>query len=329
MAQPAIPTPEAPDRPGEFDILPDHTELLSPQWWHEKFADFLEWLMSSGLHVLVILALLFITLRFTRAFVRRTVKLAVRPRGKDALLDLMVSKRQTTLIKLFDAVATIAFTIIAILMILQAVGVAVTPLLASAGIAGIAIGLGAQSLVKDVLGGAFIIMEQQFSVGDVVKIGTLSGAVEAINLRTTILRDGDGSVHIVPNGQISQVTVLTRDWSKLVLDLDIAYDADIDAASAIVKKTFDVYAAEYPDLVIEPPEVLGVQTLAESSIQIRASMKMLPGKQWAAGRELRARIKKAFDAAGIEIPFPQRTLWLRQEKSTSDQAALYSRPEDS
>jgi small-conductance mechanosensitive channel len=294
--------------------LPGHEELLSSQWWHERLAKSLDWLIDDGLRIVVILVLLFVILKFARTFVRRTVLLAVRPRGNDALRDLMITKRQTTLTSLFDAVVTITVLTVAGMMILQALGFSVGPLLASAGIAGVAIGFGAQSLVKDILSGTFIILEQQFSVGDVVKASNVSGAVEEINLRTTLLRDADGSVHIIPNGQITQVSVLTRDWSRLLLDLDIAYDADIDVATSILKKEFDAYAAEHSDLVVEPPEVLGVQNLAENSVQIRVWMKMVPGKQWAAGRELRARVKKAFDAAGIEIPFPQRTLWVRQEK---------------
>jgi small-conductance mechanosensitive channel len=312
MAQPVSPPP-----PDEFARLPNHADLLSPQWWHEQLQHFVEWLLGSGLHIVLIVFMLVVGLKFLRAFVRRTVLLTVRPRGKDALVDLMVSKRQTTLIGLFDAVATIAFAGTAALMILQEMGLAVGPLLASAGIAGVAIGFGAQSLVKDLLSGTFIILEQQFSVGDVVKAANVSGAVEEINLRTTLLRDSDGSVHVIPNGQITQVTVLTRDWSRLVLDVDIAYDADIDAASAVLKKELEDYAIAHPDFVLEPPEVLGVQNLAESSVQIRAWMKMLPGKQWSAGRELRAKIKNAFDAAGIDIPFPQRTLWVRDRKTAS------------
>ncbi len=310
MAQSVTPAPA-----DEFSRLPSHTELLSPQWWHEQLRYFVEWLMTSGLHIVIIVVLLVVGLKVIRAFVRRTVLLTVRPRGKDALFDLMVSKRQTTLISLFDAVATIALVATASLMILQEIGLAVAPLLASAGIAGVAVAFGAQSLVKDLLSGTFIVLEQQFSVGDVVRAGTLSGAVEEINLRTIVLRDTDGSVHIIPNGQIDKITVLTRDWSRLVLDIDIAYDANIDTAAAILKRELEAYAAANPESVLEPPEVLGVQTLAESSVQIRAWMKMLPGKQWAAGRELRAAIKNAFDAAGIEIPFPQRTLWVRREDS--------------
>ena len=297
--------------------MPPKAEVLSWEFWDKALDGIVRWAGTSGLRVVLIIVLLIVGLKLIRAFVHRTVTLAVRPRGKDALRDLMVAKRQATLTSLFDAVVTITLTTLAVLMIFQEIGFAVGPILASAGIAGVAVGFGAQSLVKDILSGTFIILEQQFSVGDVIKAAGVSGAVEEINLRTTLLRDGDGSVHVIPNGQITQVTVLTRDWSRLVLDLDIAYGADIGVASAILKRELEAYAAANSDFVLEPPEVLGVENLGESSVQIRALMKVLPGKQWPAGRELRARVKVAFDAAGIEIPFPQRTLWVRQEPATS------------
>jgi small conductance mechanosensitive channel len=300
---------------------PRHPELLTSQWWADRLDKSVDWLIDDGLRIVLVLVVLLFALRICRAFVRRTVQLAVRPQGRDALRDLMITKRQTTLTSLFEAVVTITLVILAGMMILQLLGFAVGPLLASAGIAGVAIGFGAQSLVKDILSGTFIILEQQFSVGDVIRASNVSGAVEEINLRTTLLRDGDGSVHVIPNGQITQVTVLTRDWSRLVLDLDIAYDADIDTATDLVRRALEAYAAAHPADVIEPPEVLGVENLAESSVTLRAWMKMTPGRQWAAGRELRATIKKAFDAAGIEIPFPQRTLWVRGEKTLAPPAA--------
>lgn len=291
------------------------TELLSPQWWHDKLAHAVDWLADSGLHIALIVALLVVSLRFARAFVRRSVQFAIKPRGRDALRDLMLTKRQATLTNLFDAMVTITLLAVAVLMILQLLGFSVGPLLASAGVAGVAIGFGAQTLVKDVLAGTFIILEQQFSIGDVVRVGALSGAVEEVNLRTTVLRDGDGSVHIIPNGQIDKVTVLTRDWSRLVLDIDIAYSADIATATACLQREMDAYVAAHPDIVLEPPEVLGVQNLAENSVQLRAWLKVLPGKQWSAGRDLRAQIKNAFAGAGIEIPSSQRTILLCQEKT--------------
>lgn len=314
MAQPTLPGPTPAD---ELVVLRDGgADLLSSSWWHGKLVEFVNWMTSSGLRVVLIVILYLIALKLVRAFVRRTILLTVRPQGDDALQDLMVTKRQATLLSLFDATATITLSLVALLMILQAIGLSVGPLLASAGIAGVAIGFGAQSLVKDILSGAFMIMEQQFSVGDVIRTCGISGNVEQIKLRTVVLRDVDGGVHIIPNGQIEQVTVLTRDWSRLVLDLDIAYDADMETAASIVKRVLESYAAAHTEDVLEPPEVLGVQNLAESSVQLRAWVKLLPGKQWAAGRALRAEIKRAFDDAGIEIPFPQRTLWIRQEKSS-------------
>lgn len=296
-----------------FAANAEHLPPLSAAWWSERFDVVVDWVAGDGLRIVLVLVLLAVALRVGRAFVRRTVTLAVRPRGKDPLLDLMITKRQTTLVNLFDGVLGIALIVIAALMIFQLLKFNVGPLLASAGIAGVAIGLGAQSLVKDVLSGVFVILEQQFSVGDVVRIGALSGAVEELNLRTVVLRDGDGSVHIIPNGQIDKVTVLTRDWSRVLLNIDVAYDTDLAKASACLQGVLDAYAAAHADLIIEPPEVLGVENLAESSVTIRAWMKVLPGKQWTISRALRAEIKNAFDAAGIEIPFPQRTLWVKSD----------------
>ncbi len=300
--------------------MPTQQDLFSPEWWSTQTEVLFQWAATSGLRIILIVIFLLVALRLARFFVRRAIGIALRPHGVNALDDLMITKRQATLTSLLEAVATIVLIVVAILMIFQEIGFAIAPILASAGVAGVAIGFGAQSLVKDIISGAFIIVERQFSVGDVVRVGDLSGGVEEINLRTIVLRAVDGSVHIIPNGEIKQVTVMTRDWSRLVLDLDVGYGADIPRASAIVKEILEAYAAEHPDFVLEPPEVLGVESLGESSVQIRAWMKMLPGKQWPAGRELRGRIKAAFDEAGIEIPFPQRTLWIHKDDDTPSDA---------
>ncbi len=289
------------------------SDIFTATWWQPHLSTLTTWAITSGLRIVLILIGLMIATRVAKFFIGKTIRLAVRPRGDSAMHTLMASKRQTTLISLFQAVSSIALFVIAVVMIFDELGFAVAPILASAGIVGVAVGFGAQSLVKDIITGAFIIMEAQFSVGDVVKIGDLAGGVEEINLRTIVLRGADGGVHIIPNGEIDRVTVLTRDWSRLVLDLDIAYDTDIAVASAVLERTLATYAEENTDIVLEAPEVLGVESLGESSVQLRAWMKVLPGKQWPAGRELRARIKNAFDAAGIEIPFPQRTLWIKSE----------------
>lgn len=279
-------------------------EIFTAAWWQPHLVSLADWAITSGLRIVAILIVLWIGTRLARAFIARGVRLAVRTREESAVHTLMVTKRQTTLIKLFQAVASVALLIVAIVMIFDELGIAIAPILASAGIVGVAVGFGAQSLVKDIISGAFIILESQFSVGDVVKVDDLAGGVEEINLRTIVLRGADGGVHIIPNGEISRVTGLTRDWSRLVLDIDVAYDADLAKASLTLERILQDYAAEHADIVLEAPEVLGVESLGESSVQLRAWMKVLPGKQWPAGRELRARIKSAFDQAGIEIPFP-------------------------
>jgi len=296
---------------------PEAMNPLSPAGWSERLQHSGDWFLSHGVRIVLIVIALSICLKISRTLIERSVKLAIRRQGGTAIDTLMLEKRRTTLISLFQTVAGIVLVIMAGMMVFDELGFAIGPLLASAGIAGAALAFGAQSLVKDIITGAFIIVESQYSVGDVIQVGGLSGAVEEINLRTTVLRGVDGGVHIVPNGQIAQVTVLTRDWSRLVLDLDIGYGADIRKACDLLQEILEQYAAAHPDFVIEPPEVQGVQALGESSVQIRGLMKMLPGKQWPAGRQLREQIKNAFDEAGIEIPFPQRTLWIRNEPPES------------
>ncbi len=291
------------------------SKFLTAAWWQPHLETLVTWSITSGVKIVLILIGLAIATRLARTFINRGIKLAVRPHGTAAVDVLMATKRQNTLIGLFQAIASISLTVVALVMIFGELGFAIAPILASAGIVGVAVGFGAQSLVKDIITGAFIIIESQFSVGDVVKVGDLAGGVEEINLRTIVLRGADGGVHIIPNGEIKCVTVLTRDWSRLVLDLDIAYDADFRHASEVLSKLLTTYALEHPDIVLEAPEVLGVESLGESSVQLRAWMKVLPGKQWPVGRELRGLIKEAFDAAKIEIPFPQRTLWIKNDPS--------------
>lgn len=294
--------------------MPDHTLLLSPDWWTEQSETLIHWLMTSGLRVVLILILFLICKRFIGLFIDRSVTLAVGRKNPDPIGGLTAEKRINTLTRLLRGASAIALGIVALMMIFQEFGFAVGPVLASAGIASVAIGFGAQTLVKDVISGAFIIVERQFSVGDIVRIGGasgLGGMVEEINLRTTVLRDADGSAHVIPNGQITQVTVLTRDWSRVILDIGISYQADLELASRILKMEMDQYAGDHAEIVLEAPEVLGVQELGDSAVVVRAWMKVMPGKQFAATRDLRAKIKTAFDAAKIEIPFPQTTVWLQ------------------
>ena len=221
-------------------------------------------------------------------------------------------QRARTIGSLLRYVVTITISTVAFLMVLAELGVSIAPLIAGAGIAGVALGFGAQSLVKDFLSGTFMLLEDQFGVGDVIDVGEATGTVERVTLRVTILRDLNGTVWYVPNGEILRVGNKSQLWSRIVLDVEVAYDTDIAQASAVIKCVADEeWKAETPGaLITEEPEMWGVQEFAQSAIVLRLAVKTRPGEQWAAGRALRARLKTAFDEAGIEIPFPQQTVWL-------------------
>ena len=193
-------------------------------------------------------------------------------------------------------------------------GLDLGPLIAGAGIVGLAIGFGAQSLVSDFIAGIFIIIEDQYGVGDIVDVGAASGTVEKVTLRTTTLRDIDGALWVVPNGEIRRVGNSSQLWARTVLDVDVAYDTDIDLAASVIKEVADGLWQEELEsaTIIEEPEIWGVQSFGADAISIRLAVKTEPNEQWATGRLIRARLKKAFDANGIEIPFPQRTVWINQ-----------------
>ena len=221
--------------------------------------------------------------------------------------------RTETVGAVLRSVSTLVVWIIAILVALgslQTISINLGPLIASAGIAGVAIGFGAQSLVKDFFSGTFMLLEDQFGIGDVVTLGESTGVVERISLRKTQLRDLEGTVWHIPNGEITRVGNLSQLWSRTLLDIGVAYDTDLRHAMRVMKQAADDLAAdpEWAQLVLEPPEVWGVDRFDDSSINIRMVVKTEPAKQWEINRQLRLRIKDAFDAEGIEIPFPQRTL---------------------
>jgi small conductance mechanosensitive channel len=215
-------------------------------------------------------------------------------------------QRTRTLLSLLRSVGLVLIAVMTVFMVLGAVGVQLAPLLAGAGVVGLAVSFGAQSLVKDVISGLFMLFENQFGVGDVIRIEGVSGAVEKMTLRVVVLRDVHGVVHIVPNGQITKVSNLTRSWARVVLEVGVAYKEDPDSVMEVLR---DVGRGLYEDpawkpLLLEPVEVPGIEMFADSAVNIRVMVKTLPLKQWDVARELRRRIKRRFDAEGIEIPFP-------------------------
>jgi small conductance mechanosensitive channel len=196
--------------------------------------------------------------------------------------------------------------------VLGQLGLDITPILAGAGIVGLAVGFGAQNLVRDVISGFFVVLENQVRVGDVAIVNGTGGLVEAITFRTMVLRDLAGVVHVIPHGAVTSLANMTKGWSAYVLDVGVAYKEDTDRVVALMRtvaeelRTDPVYAAG----ILEPMEIFGVDEFAESQVTIKARLKTRPLEQWNVGREYRRRLKKAFDAAGIEIPFPHRSLYI-------------------
>lgn len=221
------------------------------------------------------------------------------------------SKRVETLIMLIRQGASLALWIVLLLIILKEVGVDVAPILAGAGILGLAVGFGAQNLVRDFISGFFFILENQVRVGDVAIINGTGGLVDAVNFRTIVLRDPSGTVHVFPNGTINTLSNMTRTWSAWVFDIGVAYKEDTDRVTEVIKKVGREMRedSDFGPQIIEDIEVFGVNKFADSAVEIRGRIKTRPNEQWKIGREFQRRIKYAFDEQGIEIPFPHCTIY--------------------
>jgi len=277
------------------------------------------WLSTSGIKVFGILIGLIVLSQMSRWIVKWLERFIPE---KDPLQAAEAKKRAHTLGNTLRHALLIVMSFIAILMILGEVGIQLGPLLATAGIGALAIGFGAQSLVKDVISGFFIILENQYRIGDAIEVAGVSGLVESVSLRKTVLRDLEGKVHIVPNGEIKVVSNLSKEWSRSVLDIGISYSDDIDQVVDLLSQVGRELSAEEPyrSFILEPLQILGVERFGESQLVIRIMVKTAPLKQWEVGRELRRRIKNRFDEKGIQIPFPHRVLfWGETGKEHSSQ----------
>ncbi len=263
-----------------------------------------KFLMEKSIKIGFIIGLSFFFVYLTKFLSNRIYEIMI---DKDDTSELTETEaRARTLINVANNVIRIIVITMAGFSILSELNVNIAPLLTGAGIIGLAIGFGAQSLVKDFFSGFFILMENQFAVGDVIKIGELAGLVEKVTLRTTVLRDLSGTVHTIPNGNISTVSNLTNLWSRAVLDISVAYKENVDDVIAELKKiSAEIFADDqWKNLLIEEPNVLGVDALGNSGVTIKLLAKTKPIKQWDVMRELNRRIKNRFDELGIEIPFP-------------------------
>lgn len=264
--------------------------------------------------------------RHISRFGDRATALVANPMGIDGVADPRRDGRVTSIQGVIGSTSTVIIWSIALVLALGELGVNLAPLIAGLGIAGVALGFGAQSLVKDCIAGLFMLLEDQYGIGDVVDLDEAVGTVEKISLRTTVLRGVDGTVWHVPNGVVQRVGNQSQLWSVALIDVNVAYDCDLAAArQVIIECATNVSASdEWVDAVLDPPELLGVEALGIDGITIRVTVKTQPGRQWALQRALREAIKAALDAAGIEIPFPQRTIWVRR----GDDSALATPRDD-
>jgi small conductance mechanosensitive channel len=279
----------------------------------EIFKDITAWFTTSGIKVLGILIALIVLSRMSRWIVKWLEKFIPE---KDTLQAVEVKKRAHTLGTILRHGVLIVISFIALLMILGELGIQLGPLLATAGVGALAVGFGAQSLVKDFINGFFIILENQYRIGDAIEVAGVSGLVESVSLRRTVLRDLEGKVHTVPNGEIKIVSNLSKEWARSVLDVSISYREDVDQIMELLKQIGKELAAEEPwkSVLLEPLQIFGVERFGESELVIRVVVKTAPLKQWEVGRELRRRIKIRFDEKGIQIPFPHRVL-IREDKN--------------
>lgn len=273
--------------------------------------DLSEWAARTGVRIAAILATAFLVVRIAGAVARRAQQDLATGTGVDALER---QKRAQTVAGIVRGALAALVWSIAALMVLRELDLDITPVLTGAGIVGLAIGFGAQTLVRDVISGFFLIIEDQVRVGDVAVVNGTGGFVEQINLRTIVLRDFEGVVHVFPNGAITTLANRTKDFSFYVIDLGVDYAEDIDRVVDAVKAAGDDLLRDpaYASSILAPLEVVGVDNFADSQVTLRMRIKTVPLKQWEVGRELRRRIKKTLDARGISIPFPQRTVHLIQ-----------------
>ncbi len=270
----------------------------------------LTWVLGPGFRIAIIFVGGVALTRATHFFIDRLQDMLV---GAGITVDFVERrKRVQTLARLLALTSDVLVMGIALLMMLRQVGVDITPILTGAGILGLAVGFGAQNLVRDVISGFFLILENQVRVGDVASINGKTGLVEAIRLRTIVLRSLDGTVHVIPNGAITELSNMTKDFSFAVVDVGVAYKEDVDHVIAVLRQVGESLRQDpaWAPMIMDNLEVLGLDRFGDSAVMIKIRLKTMPSQQWAIGREMRRRIKRTFDEQGIEIPFPHLSLYV-------------------
>lgn len=289
---------------------------MTPVWAADSFGDLADqWSDEVLASVVVLVGAVMIWWLFRRVG-GKTVDRMVGSRDTDAAGTDDI-QRINTLWRVLQTVFVVVVIVTVVLTIMMIWGLPIGPLVAVGGVVGVAVGFGAQSFIKDVIAGFLIVAEHQYSIGDVVRIADVSGEVQTIRLRTTVLRDLDGNVHHVPNGAITVASNYTQEYSQVVVDVDIGYDQDIDTAIAVIVDELEQFAAdpEWAGLFMDAPQLLGVEALGESSVKLRVLLRVNPSARWTSRRELLRRVKNRLDGEGIGIPYQHLTVVMKEEPS--------------
>lgn len=285
-------------------------------YWEKLLERLIDWSISDLPSIVFITVLFFVIARLSFFTIKRLRKVLIhRAERSDKVNTLEAEKRIRTLTGIIRGLIKIIIWVVYLMIILKKFGVDIGPILASAGILGLAIGFGAQELVRDFISGFFILLENQIRNGDIAIIDGVEGVVEHIELRTITLRDFSGVVHIFQNGKISSLANMTKEWSAINLRIGVAYKENVDVVMDLMKKVGDELQAdqEWGQYMIEPVDVMGLDEFADSALLIKVRLKTVPAFQWRLGREYRRRLKMVFDEKGIEIPFPHTTLYWGDE----------------
>lgn len=304
--------------------LQDPNAWLSWNFWEEVLRRTLDWSIGAIPKLLLILAITIVFLRVFDLVCRKMTARALRTRSASGVADAAEhEKRVQTLIGILKRVGVVVIWSLAGVLVLMQIGVDVAPIIAGAGVIGLAVGFGAQELVRDVISGFFLLLENHVRKGDVAIINGNAGVVEAIGLRTIALRDLAGVVHIVQNGKIDTLSNMTKEWSASVFDIGVAYKEDADQVMVVMKDVASGLEGDetFGPKLIAPFEMFGLDSFGDNAVVLKARFKTLPGEQWSVAREYRRRLKEAFDERDIEIPFPHRTLYFGDGSPFQNDAA--------
>ncbi len=279
--------------------------------------DITDWLTGDGIRIAAIVGVAIVLDYALHRMIPHALRLTVERQMKGQEEE-EIQQRVDTLASVFTAGGRVIIVLVTLLTLMPLAGISIGPLLAGVGILGLAVGFGAQSLVKDVISGLFILLDNQYSKGDVVSVGGVTGSVEDVGLRRTVLRDLDGIVHYIPNGEIAVASNFTQEYSRVNLNVGVSYSEDLDHVMRVIDRVGEEMAAdpEWGPAIITPPKSLRVDNLGDSGIDIKVVGDTKPVKQWKVMGELRKRIEKAFDDESIEIPYPHRVIVTRGAKAT-------------